>query len=120
MSSKRLKVADQSSQSQDKSLVLRSAEFTNKSSVNKRDDKTYIPPKIVHSSSKKSLKGNRSLGHFKPLAALKEPAKKEATKKNEYKTKIECDLRMPGKRAQCIRKVKAVFSEIIDTVHSSD
>lgn len=116
MSSKRLKVADQSSQSQDKSLVLRSAEFPNKNSISKREEKTYIPPKIVHSSSKKSLKGNRSLGHFKPIAALKDQTKKDSGKKNEYKTKIECDLRMPGKRAQCIRKVKAVFSEIIDTV----
>lgn len=113
MTSKRLKMADQS---QDKSLVLKSAEFRHKDSTHKKDDKTYVPAKLQTSSPKKTLKGNRSLGNLKPTSALREVLSVSDPKKKANKTMIECDLRMPGKKAQCIRKVRAAFSEIIDSV----
>ena len=117
MTSKRLKMTDQS---QDKSLVLKSAEFRHKDSTHKKEDRTYVPSKLQPSSSKKSLKGNRSLGNLKQTAALKEVLSVHDPKKKGNKTMIECDLRMPGKKAQCIRKVKAAFSEITDSVASRD
>ena len=95
---------------------MRSAEFQKKSSIIKKEERTYIPSKLLHSSSKRSLKVNRSLGNLKSNKATNVQIQIDESKKNEYKTKLDCDLRMPGKKAQCIRKIKSVFSEIIDTV----
>lgn len=114
INSKRLNAADQSSQSNDKSLILKSAEYGKKPSISKKEDRTYIPSKPSHSASKRILKANRSLGNFKQPSTLKDS--QTLIGKSEFKTKIECDLRMPGKKPQIIRKVKSIFSDIITTV----
>jgi len=111
------KNVDQSSQSYDKSLVQKSSEAKSKATLIKRDEKSFIPSK---GSLKKSFKANRSLGNFKSGGALAESTAFSCEPKTAHFTQINCDLRMPGKKAQCIRKVRAAFSQIIDSVDRHD
>lgn len=68
------------------------------------------------------MKANRSLGSLKPAIA-----EKNQMGKGKYRidlgnknTKLDFDLRLPGKKGQCIRKVKGVFSQIIDSVGANN
>lgn len=97
--------------------MQKSSDVKSKATLIKRDEKSFIPSK---DSLKKSIKANRSVGHLRTAGAMADSTAFDSQHKTEHLTKINCDLRMPGKKAQCIRKVKAAFSQIIDSVGFDD
>ena len=117
LSNKWSKYVDQSSQSHNKSLVQKSSDVKSKATLIKRDEKSFIPSK---GSLKQSIKANRSVGNFMSSEAMAKSTAFDNQQKSEHFTQINCNLRMPGKKAQCIRKVKAAFSQIIDLVNYDD
>ena len=119
ISTKRHKLgSDYTNASQEQSTSLKIGDLKHNSAQNIRDGNSHNLTNILKSNDKKPVKSSKSLGAQKPKFGGKDFARKESDQVEV--NKFDVDVSMPGKKAQCVRNVRSIFSRVIDRVNLSN